>query len=120
MVVYITQYSAYRSHMNFREPDAFRPEFWLDGPAFNDNNRDVVESFITGPYSYIRKRLAYMEASHVLARVLWNFDWQPGEKNLTLEDEKVYALCRNHPSICSSNHLVVWLHLLTMCWIETW
>ncbi|CAJ0550030.1 Ff.00g099600.m01.CDS01 [Fusarium sp. VM40] len=92
MVVYITQYSAYRSQSNFREPDKFRPERWLDDPAFKGDNLDAVQPFITGPYSCIGKSLAYMEVSLVLARMLWNFDWQAGEKDLSFEDEKVYAL----------------------------
>lgn len=92
MVVYITQYSAYRSRSNFREPDAFRPERWLDDPAFKGDNLDAVQPFITGPYSCIGKSLAYMEVGLVLARMLWNFDWQAGEENLSFEDEKVYAL----------------------------
>jgi hypothetical protein len=33
-----------------------------------------------------------MEVSLVLVRMLWNFRWQSNEKNLTFEDEKVYAL----------------------------
>lgn len=51
-----------------------------------------MQPFIVGPYSCIGKSLAYMEVSLVLARMLWNFDWEPSEKNLSFEDEKVYAL----------------------------
>lgn len=90
-MVYITQYSAYRSKLHFREPDAFRPERWLNDPEFAGDNLEVVQPFITGPYSCIGKSLAYMEVSLVLARMLWNFDWLAGGK-LRFEDEKVYAL----------------------------
>lgn len=91
-MIYVTQYSANRSKLNFREPNEFKPERWLGHPEFKDDNRDVVQPFITGPYSCIGKSLAYMEVSLVLARMLWNFDWQAGKKNLAFENEKVYAL----------------------------
>ncbi|KAI5795730.1 cytochrome P450 [Geopyxis carbonaria] len=92
-VVYMTQYSAYRSPNNFHLPDEFRPERWLDDPEFASDKKEVLQPFITGPYSCIGKSLAYMEISLVLARMVWNFDWEleiPG--STTFEEEKVYAL----------------------------
>lgn len=89
----MTQYSAYRSPKNFRLPNEFRPERWLDDPEFASDKRDVWQPFITGPYSCIGKSLAYMEISLILARMVWNFDWElevPG--STTFEEEKVYAL----------------------------
>ncbi|KAG2414727.1 hypothetical protein HFD88_003919 [Aspergillus terreus] len=42
MVVYITQYSAYRSALNFREANEFRPERWLWDPLYASDNLSVV------------------------------------------------------------------------------
>jgi len=91
-VVYVTQYSANRSKLNFRLPSEFKPERWLNDLEFKDDNLDVVQPFITGPYSCIGKSLAYMEVSLVLARMLWNFDWKAERESLAFENEKVYAL----------------------------
>ncbi|KAF9888184.1 hypothetical protein FE257_009179 [Aspergillus nanangensis] len=92
MVVYITQYSAYRSSLNFREPNAFRPERWLGDPSYASDNLSVVQPFITGPYSCIGKALAYMEIGLVLAKMVWHFDWELASSTCSFEQEKVYAL----------------------------
>ncbi|KAI9841643.1 MAG: hypothetical protein M1837_000490 [Sclerophora amabilis] len=96
-VVYVSQYSAYRSSLNFREPNEFRPERWLNHPEYASDKTDVVQPFITGPYSCIGKSLAYMEISLVLAKMVWNFDWELEVDSSTFEDEKVYALWQKSP-----------------------
>lgn len=95
MAVYVTQYSAYRSALNFHQPSSFHPERWLGDPRFAADDAAVVQPFLTGPYSCIGKSLAYMEVSLILARMVWNFDWElqmemPGENGF--EREKVFAL----------------------------
>ncbi|KAL5363703.1 cytochrome P450 [Aspergillus floccosus] len=96
MVVYITQYSAYRSSLNFRDPNEFRPERWLGDPSYASDNLSVVQPFITGPYSCIGKSLAYMEIGLVLAKMVWHFDWQLAS-SCCFEEEKVYALWQKSP-----------------------
>ena len=92
MAVYLTQYSAYRSPLNFRSPNSFQPERWLDDPDFATDDLAVVQPFIMGPYSCIGKSLAYMEVSLILARMVWNFDWELVSPCARFEGEKVYAL----------------------------
>lgn len=44
--VSLTQYSAYRSSLNFKSPETFLPERWLAGnPEFASDRREVVQSF---------------------------------------------------------------------------
>lgn len=97
MVVYVTQYSAYRSPLNFRDPDDFKPERWLNDEDFTSDNLAVVQPFITGPYSCIGKSLAFMEIGLVLARMVWTFDWDCDIEGSTFEHEKVYALWQKSP-----------------------
>lgn len=92
MTVYLTQYSAYRSPLNFRDPDQFRPERWLGDPYFASDDFAVVQPFIMGPYSCIGKSLAYMEVSLILAKMVWNFDWELLSPCTRFEQEEVYAL----------------------------
>jgi cytochrome P450 len=97
MVVYITQYSAYRSALNFRDANEFRPERWLGDPSYASDNLSVVQPFITGPYSCIGKSLAYMEIGLVLAKMVWHFEWELASSACCFEQEKVYALWQKSP-----------------------
>ncbi|KAF1829995.1 cytochrome P450 [Decorospora gaudefroyi] len=97
-VVYITQYSAYRSELNFLDAKSFRPERWLGDPKFESDQRDVFQPFIVGPYSCPGKSLAYMEISLVITKIVWTFDWAlADEGSLAFENEKVYALWQKNP-----------------------
>jgi cytochrome P450 len=52
--VSLTQYSAYRSPLNFKSPERFIPERWLAGnPEFASDRREVVQSFSIGPRNCI-------------------------------------------------------------------
>lgn len=48
-VVGIYQLVAYKSKYNFRHPDKFIPERWLDEPLYADDQRAVLQPFSTGP-----------------------------------------------------------------------
>ncbi|GES63960.1 hypothetical protein ATEIFO6365_0008003000 [Aspergillus terreus] len=95
-VVYITQYSAYHSALNFRERNEFRPERWLGDPSYASDNLSVVQPFITGPYSCIGKSLAYMEIGLVLAKMVWHFEWELAS-SCCFEEAKAYALWQKSP-----------------------
>ncbi|KAF9891590.1 hypothetical protein FE257_003601 [Aspergillus nanangensis] len=80
--VSVHQWAAYWSPTNFHAPDQFLPERWLaeakeqpESPFFSDQ-RQVVRPFSTGPRDCIGKNLAYSEMRVILARVLWNFDFE--------------------------------------------
>lgn len=56
VVVGVHQYSAYRSAENFRFPDSFMPERWLQDERFADDKRAVLQPFSTGPRNCIGKK----------------------------------------------------------------
>ena len=43
------QWSAYRSARNFRNPESFAPERWLNDPHYADDNKAVFHPFHIGP-----------------------------------------------------------------------
>ncbi|SPO05597.1 related to isotrichodermin C-15 hydroxylase (cytochrome P-450 monooxygenase CYP65A1) [Cephalotrichum gorgonifer] len=90
--VSIPQWSAYRSEINFRDPDVFDPERWLGDIRYNSDNKAVLQPFSAGPRNCIGKNLAYSEMRMILARLLWNFDLKmmPGSENWN--DQDVFVL----------------------------
>ncbi|KAF3032118.1 hypothetical protein E8E12_000589 [Didymella heteroderae] len=93
--VYVSQHAANHSSRNFAEPDAFKPERWLeDRPkAFGEDKREVVQPFSFGPRNCLGKNLAYAEMRLILAKIVWHFDLElvkPG--NEWMRDQRVFAL----------------------------
>lgn len=48
-VVTINQYCANRSARNFRDPDTFIPDRWLNDPAYDGDQKNVAQPFSVGP-----------------------------------------------------------------------
>lgn len=73
--VAVSPWAAARSHLNFHEPDMFRPERWLgDDEKFSNDHLNASLPFGTGPRACIGKNLAYLEMRLILSHLLWNFD----------------------------------------------
>ncbi|UKZ82890.1 hypothetical protein TrVFT333_010690 [Trichoderma virens FT-333] len=70
------------SHVNFIEPDTFRPERWLGEDAeFQDDRLNASLPFGTGPRVCIGKNLANLEMRLIASKVLWNFDIELDRSN---------------------------------------
>ncbi|EOD50699.1 putative cytochrome p450 protein [Neofusicoccum parvum UCRNP2] len=54
--VYVPQFAAYHSAVNFVSPDAFLPERWMGGPEFESDRRDVLQPFSFGPRNCLGKK----------------------------------------------------------------
>lgn len=80
--VAVSPWAATHSHLNFHEPDMFRPERWLllggddddENKFFSNDRLNASLPFGTGPRVCIGKNLAYMEMRLILSHLLWNFD----------------------------------------------
>lgn len=75
-------YSLHHNEEYFPEPFAFVPERWLEDetPYTQTSNKDMQDAFAafsTGPRGCAGKAMAYLEASLVVARTLWYFDFEP-------------------------------------------
>ena len=70
----VTQWAANHSARNFRDPDTFHPERWLDHPDYADDKRSARQPFSYGPRNCIGRSLAYAEMRLLLANLVWQFD----------------------------------------------
>jgi len=71
--VAVNSWAASHNPKNFRDPDRFIPERWID-PAYASDNKKAMQPFSLGPRGCIGKHLSYMEMRLILGRLLWNFD----------------------------------------------
>ncbi|KAJ4288365.1 hypothetical protein N0V90_011599 [Kalmusia sp. IMI 367209] len=78
----VNTYALHHNEKYFSEPFAFKPERWLPGDGTTDHNRKHVHEafapFGVGSRSCAGKSMAYMEASLVLAKTVWYFDFERG------------------------------------------
>ncbi|KAF5023522.1 hypothetical protein F66182_4389 [Fusarium sp. NRRL 66182] len=90
--VSFSHWSAYRSTLNFQEPDVFAPERWLGDAKYKSENKNVLQPFSYGPRNCIGKNLAYAEMRMLLTHLLWNFDVEllPGQGDW--DQQKVYVI----------------------------
>ncbi|KAF2666106.1 averantin oxidoreductase [Microthyrium microscopicum] len=71
--VSVGQWSSCHDPANFKRPDEFLPERWIDA-EFDSDNKKAVQPFSVGPRNCIGRNLAYMEMRVMIARLFWNFD----------------------------------------------
>lgn len=72
-VVTYNQYSANRQAYNFRHPNSFIPERFLN-PDLKTDNLAGFQPFQTGRHVCLGMKHAYAEMRVTLAKLLWNFD----------------------------------------------
>ncbi|KAI1761896.1 cytochrome P450 [Hypoxylon sp. FL1150] len=82
----VSLYSLMHNTAYFPEPFAFRPDRWLDGGsdgAFDEATRATMRRalapFALGDRGCAGKAMAYLEASLVVAKTLWYFDFRTAE-----------------------------------------
>ena len=87
-------------------PEAFIPGRWLPAatkdplsPFYNDK-RDAVQPFNIGPRSCLGKPLAYNEMRIILARLLWNFDFELCAESEEWTKQYSYTLWEKRPLMC--------------------
>lgn len=75
------------SALHFHEPEAFRPERWLDTNArYSEDHHDASLPFGTGPRVCIGRNLAHMEMRLITANMLWNYDMGLDEEKYAREN----------------------------------
>ena len=81
-IVGVNTYSIHHNEAYFPDAFAFRPDRWLNSSSstFSDEERKVMRdafgAFSMGPRGCAGKAMAYLEASLVLAKTLWYFDFE--------------------------------------------
>ncbi|MCJ1358007.1 MAG: hypothetical protein MMC33_008005 [Icmadophila ericetorum] len=98
--VTINQWACNRSARNFREPDKFIPERWLDDPRFSSDQKGAYQPYSVGSGNCIGKNLALAEMRLTLAKFIWHFDLhRVDETNRTWSDQKVFLRPQKTPLI---------------------
>lgn len=77
----VNVYALHHNETYFPEPFRFRPERWLPEHAALADKK-AFAPFLVGPRSCAGKAMAYLEASLVLAKTLWYFDFEPASGDL--------------------------------------
>jgi cytochrome P450 len=96
-----SQWSAYRSPLNFSRPNEFIPERWLQSNRASQfsTDKNTLQPFSFGPRNCIGKNLAYAELRLILSRMIWNFDLSfPREmQGYDWANQKTYVLVEKQP-----------------------
>ncbi|KAI1110017.1 cytochrome P450 [Nemania sp. NC0429] len=112
----VNTYALHHNELYFPRPFTYLPERWLpDCPEYQTTNRHAFAAFSVGPRGCAGKAMAYLEASLVIAKTLWYFDFEEvadgakGDSRLnTAEEENEYKL----NDIVVSTHNGPWLRFL--------
>ncbi|KAH6639122.1 cytochrome P450 [Boeremia exigua] len=99
-IVNVSQQPAYHLPNNFAHPERFAPERWLDlAPSeYSNDKREVFQPFSTGPRNCVGKNLAMAEMKLILARLVWQFDWQLADDKFALEKQRIFIM-REKPDL---------------------
>ncbi|KAI4942690.1 hypothetical protein J4E91_009859 [Alternaria rosae] len=104
--VAFNQFSAYRQSYNFRNPNSFMPERFLDPKSYHEDDMDVFHPFLVGRHKCVGVSFAWSEMRLILARLVWSFDiklkdehdrWDWGEQcTYILWDKKPLEVILDH------------------------
>ncbi|KAI3341634.1 cytochrome P450 [Ustulina deusta] len=79
----VNTYSLHHNEQYFPSPFEYIPERWLPGHAeYQTTNRSAFAAFSVGPRGCAGKAMAYLEASLVIAKTLWYFDFEEVVDNI--------------------------------------
>lgn len=86
--------------MNFAHPERFTPERWLPNPPpeYSNDRKDAFQPFSIGPRNRVGKNLAMAEMKLILARLVWQFEWQLADDKFELDKQKVFIM-REKPDL---------------------
>lgn len=78
----VNMYTIHHNEEYFPDPFAFKPERWLkeddngEGETNRKSSHKAFSPFSIGSRACVGKTMAYMEASLVLAKTIWYFDFE--------------------------------------------
>ncbi|KAI9639968.1 hypothetical protein NHQ30_011637 [Ciborinia camelliae] len=91
-------YASQHQTQNFKNPDKFAPERWLDDPEYAGDEKGAFQPFSLGPRNCIGRNLAYAEMRLILARVIWNFDLELAHQSMNwAKHMKIFLLWEKPP-----------------------
>ncbi|KAF5636922.1 cytochrome P450 monooxygenase monooxygenase [Fusarium sp. NRRL 25303] len=95
----VHQWSTYHSPRNFKNPDDFIPERWLQGnnTKYEGDRKDALQPFHVGPRNCLGRNLAYFEMRLLMARLLWRFDLELDPRSVDWNRQEAYLLWEKPP-----------------------
>lgn len=102
--VSVHHFATYRSPQNFRHPNKFAPERWLDdatdaGSEYKDDRRGACQPFATGPRNCIGQNMAWYQLRLLAVKLLLEFDLELCPESHNWTDQKVYSLWEKKPLV---------------------
>lgn len=98
--VSVHHYATYRSPLNFRDPDDFVPERWLNDPAYSSDNRECFRPFAVGPRDCLGQNMALHEMQLILARIFFRFNLEAGADHADWDKQRAFVLWEKQPLMC--------------------
>lgn len=95
----IPQYAASRSSRNFTDPDKYAPERFLGAEKYASDKRQVIQPFSVGPRNCIGQSLAWAEMRTILARLVWNFEFEMLDTSRDWEKQQRVFVLWSKPSL---------------------
>jgi cytochrome P450 len=94
--------ATYRSPANFRNPNKFAPERWLDDAKseYRDDRREACQPFSTGPRNCLGQNMAWYQMRLLAVKLLLEFDLELSTESQNWADQKVYSLWEKKPLMC--------------------
>ncbi|KAL2851865.1 cytochrome P450 [Aspergillus pseudoustus] len=95
--VSIHHWALYHRADYFTEPNIYAPERFLGDPKFENDRREVLQPFHTGPRACLGRNLAYSEMRLILALVIFNFDLKLAEECRGWIQQKNFLMWQKPP-----------------------
>ena len=103
----IAQYSMFHNQRNFYRADSFCPQRWLGTDSrFAGDRKDAFQPFSYGPRNCIGRYLANAEMRSVLARIIFNFDFELRPESYNWTDQKTFTIWDKDPLQVTLTHRV--------------
>lgn len=105
--VSVNHYATYRNPQNFKNPDTFAPERWLNSNGsvpsslYKDDRRESYQPFAYGLRDCLGRNLAMHEMRYILARVLFKFDLKLCQESREWDVQRAFILWEKKPLICT-------------------
>ncbi|KAI0158138.1 cytochrome P450 [Xylariaceae sp. FL1272] len=108
----VSIYTLHHNEEYFPNAFRFRPERWLSSCTSEEDMKTMQQAFVPfsmGTRGCAGKAMAYLEASMIIAKTMWHFDFSAGSGDLA----KIGAGIGSADDIFTANHRGPWLNFRT-------
>jgi len=105
VIVSTSNWTTSHSEKYFHNAREFRPERWLPeehplyDEAYQNDDKDASKPFLIGPRACLGINLAYMELRIILARMVFEFDWELVSQEVDWERDNKLKMLWQKPDL---------------------